>query len=203
MQYTRLLGGALPVVLLSLTACAGTVDRRVDPESPDAVGGANLRSYDIEQVADQMARSLIASGELRSPDPASRISLYVLPLVNESSDTINTSLLSTTVRTQLVKAMGRRVKVLDRSAEQLAATRRERLAKREGAVSSDPDRLGQVAGADYVLKGRIQDRQLQGRDLRSAYYVVTFELSDLETTELIWVDDYRVKFESNKSVISR
>jgi PBP1b-binding outer membrane lipoprotein LpoB len=43
----------------------------------------------------------------------------------------------------------------------------------------------------------------QSGKLKSAYYLVTFELTDLETGRLVWTGDYEAKFESEKSVISR
>ncbi len=70
-------------------------------------------------------------------------------------------------------------------------------------MTSNESRRGGVAGADYVLSGAIRDRVKQGADIKSVYYQITFEITDLETTELVWTHDYEVKFESEKSVISR
>ena len=206
MSYNRLRQGAWRPVSLAvfavLAGCVGTIDRRTAPDAPDAVGGANLRSLDIEVMTNEMARSLASFGILEDT-PNYKSSFYVLPLVNESSDTINTSLLTTELRTQLFKQLGRRVKIVDRSSEAELVVDRERKMKRRGEVTANPDLVGQKAGSDYVLKGKIQDRVLQGNRLRSAYYVVTFELTNLETSELAWTDSYKAKFESEKSVISR
>ena len=76
-------------------------------------------------------------------------------------------------------------------------------AKASGAVTSNPNLAGNLAGSDYALKGTIKDRVLQGRDLKSVYYLVTFELTDLATSELVWTNEYETKFVSEKSVISR
>ena len=49
-------------LLLGLVACGtvacGTVDRRIDPDAPDEVGGAVLDSQDIRTMADTMARDI-------------------------------------------------------------------------------------------------------------------------------------------------
>ncbi|MEC7724560.1 MAG: hypothetical protein VYD05_03520, partial [Planctomycetota bacterium] len=60
-----------------------------------------------------------------------------------------------------------------------------------------------VAGSDYALKGLIKSRDRQSGKLRSSYIVVTLELVDLVTGELMWTDDYQMKTESEKSVINR
>jgi hypothetical protein len=190
-------------LLLLFAACRSTIDTRVDPDAPDMVGGANLRSQDIRTMADQMARDIQASGVLLAAPAGERIAFHITSLANESSDPINTTMVLTKLRTELFRGLGGRVQVLDRSAEGLEEVRAAREAKRAGAVTSKESRRGEVVGSDYVLKGRIQDRVLQSGNLKSAYYLVTFELTDLETTELVWTGDYEAKFASEKSVIAR
>ena len=70
-----------------------------------------------------------------------------------------------------------------------------------GEVSGTNDRP--VAGSDFVLKGVIASRDRQSGRLKSSYINVTFELTDLVTQELVWTGDYRMKTESEKSVINR
>lgn len=191
-------------VLLSLAVAAcGTVDRRVDPDDPDEVGGAVLQSQDLRAMADQMARDIIASGVLANSTPEQRASFYITELRNDSSDRIDKELVLRMLRTELSRGLGRRVMVLDRSAEAVEEIRRERAAKRSGAVSANPAMRGSLAGGDYVLKGVIGERRQQRDDLRSVYYNVTFELTDLETGELVWTNDYETKFLSERSVITR
>ena len=54
----------LPTLLCLALAACGTVDRRIDPDAPDPVGGANLRSQDIRTMADEMARDIREYGIL-------------------------------------------------------------------------------------------------------------------------------------------
>ncbi len=184
------------------TAC-GTIDRRIDPESPDAVGGATLDSLDILAMSDQMARDIQASGILRSATPENRVTFYITNLRNDSSEPIDNEIILTRMRTRIARSLGRKVRILDRSSESMSEIKEERRAKREGAVTQNPGMEGALAGSDYVLNGTIKDRVKQGRSLKSVYYLVTFQLTDLETSELSWTNDYEVKFESEKSVISR
>jgi len=189
--------------LLLLTACSSTVDKRVDPDAPDEVGGAALQSQDIRTMAHKMADDLRASGILTSVAAGQTVTFHITELKNESSDTINRTIVLTKLRTELMKALGGRITVLDRSAEGLDAVKHEREAKRAGAVTANEGMKGNVLGSDYVLKGLIQDRVQQSGHAKSAYYLVTFELTDLETTRLVWTNDYEAKFLTEKSVITR
>lgn len=193
----------LVTLALAVTTACGTYDRRLDPDAPDPVGGAVLRTQDINAMADQMARSIVEEGVLRSSSADQRISFYITRLRNDSSDVIDTELALYEIRTKLAEHIGRRVKILDRSQEGLEEIRNERAAKRSGAVTSNPDMSGGVAGADYALKGVIKDRVLQSGSLKSVGYYVYFEIVDLETGELVWSRSYQAKFGSEKSVISR
>ena len=89
-----------------------------------------------------------------------------------------------------------------RSAEGAEAVRREREAKRAGAVTSNPDLKADVLGSDFILKGRIQDQVKSDGRYRSRFYVFTFELVDLESGRTAWIDEYTMKSQSEKSVIS-
>ncbi len=189
--------------LFLINACAGTIDRRVDPDSPDAVGGAALQSQDIRTMANKMAASIRESGVLTSTVDGQRTTFHITELANQSSDVINRQIILASLEADLFEALGGKVRVLDRSAEGLEAVKREREAKRAGAVSSNQGRRGEVLGSDYVLKGTIRDRVQQSGKLKSAYYLVTFELTDLETSEKVWIGKYETKFESEKSVITR
>ncbi|GDY02236.1 penicillin-binding protein activator LpoB [Planctomycetota bacterium] len=200
MRTTAILCGLLGLLL---TSCAGTIDRRVDPDAPDAVGGANLQSQDIRTMADQMARDIGSSGLLTSQAAGQTVTFYITSMKNESADVINKSIILMKLRTELFRGLGSKIRVIDRSAEGLDDVRREREAKRSGAVAGNEGKVGAILGADYVLKGVIQDRVQQSGKMKSAYYLVTFELLDLETGELKWTNSYETKFESEKSVITR
>jgi PBP1b-binding outer membrane lipoprotein LpoB len=186
-----------------LAACASTIDRRVDVDAPDEVGGAVLQSQDIRTIADRMARDITASGVLTAAQPGERISFYVINMENESSDVLNKSIMLNKIETELYNSLKGRVQILDRSAVGLDAVRREREAKRSGAVAGKESMKQSVAGSDYALTGVIQDRVQQSGKLKSVYYLVTFRLVNLESDEIVWKGDYDTKFLSEKPVISR
>jgi PBP1b-binding outer membrane lipoprotein LpoB len=189
------------VLGLLLVACAGTRDTRVNPDAPDSVTGTGLQSQDIRTIAQQMASDIKATGVLAPGRDGERASFFIAPLVNESSDTINTALIPTTIRTEVARAFGRTVRIIDRAPEANDLVDAERRMKERGQVSGTNDR--KVAGSDFVLKGRMQSRDRQAGKLKSSFIVVTLEITDLVTSELVWTNDYQMKTESEKSVINR
>ncbi|MCC7062889.1 MAG: hypothetical protein IT456_08810 [Planctomycetes bacterium] len=193
----------LGLVVLFASACKGTIDRRVDPDAPDGVGGAVLQSQDIRTMAQQMARDIGSSGLLTSTANNQTVTFHVVPIENQSSDEINKEMIPAGIVTELLQALGGRIAVLDRSAGGLGAVQQERAAKRSGAVTANEGKRGDVLGSDYVLRGVIRDRIQQSGSLKSAFYQVVFSLTDLETGRTVWQNMYQTKFESEKSVISR
>ena len=189
------------VLGLFFVACAGTRDTRVNPDAPDTVTGTGLQSQDIRTMAVDMAAKIKASGVLAPSRDGERASFFIYELRNDSSDTIDKEIILTKLRTNLFEAFGRQVKIIDRSPQASDLVDAERRMKDRGQVSGTNDR--KVAGSDFVLKGTIKSRDRQAGKLKSSYILVTFELTDLVTQELVWTGDYDMKTESEKSVINR
>jgi penicillin-binding protein activator len=189
------------VLGLLLVACAGTRDTRVNPDAPDSVTGTGLQSQDIRTMAIDIAAKIKASGVLAPTREGERASFFIYELRNDSSDTIDKEIILTKLRTNLFEAFGRQVKIIDRSPQANDLVDAETRMKARGQVSGTNDR--KLAGSDFVLKGTIKSRDRQAGRLKSSYVLVTFELTDLVTSELVWTGDYEMKTESEKSVINR
>jgi len=192
---------AVGLFALLLTACGSTRDTRVDPDAADSVTGTGLQSMDIRTMAQRFSAKLQADGILSPGKEGDRVSFYVTELRNDSSDVIDKELILSNLQTELFRSYGRRVRFLDRSPEASELVDAERRMKERGQVSGANDR--KVAGGDYALKGTIKSRDRQAGRLRSSYIVVTIQLVDLVTQELVFLDNYEMKTESEKSVINR
>lgn len=192
---------AVGLIGLLLSACGSTRDTRVDPDAPDSVTGTGLQSQDIRTMANLMAADIKEYGILAPSRDGERTSFFIYEMRNDSSDVIDKEIILTKLRTNLFKAFRGQVKIIDRAPEANDLVDAERRMKERGQVSGANDK--KVAGSDYVLKGTIKSRDRQAGSLKSAYYLVTFELTDLVTSELAWTGDYEMKTESEKSVINR
>ncbi|MCU0864628.1 MAG: penicillin-binding protein activator LpoB [Planctomycetes bacterium] len=189
------------VLGLLFVACGGVRDTRVNPDAPDTVTGTGLQSQDIRTMAMDMAAKIKADGILAPSRDGERASFFIYELRNDSSDTIDKEIILTKLRTNLFEAFGRQVKIIDRSPQANDLVDAERRMKERGQVSGTNDR--KIAGSDFVLKGTMKSRDRQAGRLKSSYILVTFELTDLVTSELVWTGDYEMKTESEKSVINR
>jgi penicillin-binding protein activator len=189
------------LLTLLVAACAGTRDTRVNPDAPDTVTGTGLQSQDIRTMVDRMAAALKADGILAPSRDGERVSFFITELRNDSSDVIDKQLILRDLRTELFRAFGRSVRILDRSPEANDLVDAERRMKERGEVSGAVTQ--KRGGSDFVLKGVIASRDRQAGKLRSSYINVTFEMTDLVTGELVWTDKYEMKTESEKSVINR
>ena len=192
---------AVGLLGLLLTACGSTRDTRVDPDAADPVTGTGLQSMDIRTMAQRFSASLQSDNILSPGKEGARVSFYVTELRNDSSDVIDKELILSNLQTELFRSYGRRVRFLDRSPEANELVDAERRMKDRGQVSGTNDRP--VAGSDFALKGTIKSRDRQAGRLRSSYIVVTIQLVDLMTGELVFLDNYEMKTESEKSVINR
>ena len=148
-----------------------------------------------------MAADIKEYGILAPSRDGTRASFYIYEMVNDSSDTIDKTLILTKLRTDLFKAFRSQVKIIDRSPSANDLVDAERRMKERGQVSGENNR--KVSGSDFVLKGTMKSRDRVAGSLKSSYILVTFELTDLVTSELVWTDDYEMKTESEKSVINR
>jgi len=186
---------------LLLTACAGTRDTRVSEDAADTVTGSGLQSVDIRTMAQRMAQEIQETGVLAPTRDGTKASFYIYDMQNESSDTINKTIILNKLRTNLFKAFKGKVRILDRAATSNDLIDAERRMKERGEVSGTNDR--KVAGSDFVLTGVIQSRDRQAAALRSSYILVTFRLTDLVSGDIVWLGDYEMKTESEMSVINR
>ena len=193
----------LTIAFLGLSFLAASCARshmRVDPDVYDGVGGGGTESQDVRSMADIMARDLLAEAPIFAGP--GRPTLYVLGLEVHASHPIDKSMVVEMIRTRLGRHGGGRVRVLNRDAGTLQQIQAERKAKREGALkgSSKKDLLG----SDYVLTGTVRTISKRGRSSQSSdYWVYSFVLVDLESSEQVWANEYDFKWAGNKPAIYR
>jgi len=176
---------------------------RVDPDRDDDVGGTGLDSADVRAMADQMARSLLDCQELFAKGPPR---VVVKDVQNNTRFFIDKGLLVRSIRTRVMKSSQGRIRFIAR--EDAEAVIDERDAKRSGAVavSTDPagdPRLGEVSGADYFISGTLEGIAKSSGGEASDYIRASFRVTDAETMELLWEDDYEIKKVGEEGVVYR
>lgn len=188
--------GMIAGTSLLLTAC-GPAPPKVDP-GPSVRDVWGLRPGDIEQCAQAMSRDLIREPLLQRADPPIRIGIAGVenqtnePFIGGSAEMIATriqTIVSRSLRSQT--ASGNTAKFIMLRGPVGDAISAQRAAKRAGEVTHSG--LKEKHGVDYILSGVYQslDKSTAGKRLVDMY--LTFTLTDAETAEIVWTNDYPVK----------
>lgn len=180
------------LVLIGLTGCAShKVVSRIDSnETVDLSGRWNdtdSRLVAQEMVTDCLGRPWLAAG--RPP------TIITGSVRNKSLEHIPTGAFLRDIERELVNSG--RVQVVA-SPEERDEVRAERLDQRANASPETIKKMGQEAGADYMLIGeinQINDRE-GGQEIR--YYQVDLTLVNIETNVKTWLGQKKIKkFVSN------
>lgn len=199
------------VALVALACAANQVDDRAgratiyqDPGSVSRGAGIGIESQDIVGMTDEMMRDMLRSPVLAGRQSAPRVIVDSRYFDNQSSTRINVNTITDRLRVELTRAASGRMAFLAR--HQVGMVETERELKRSGIV--DKGTLGptaKVAGADYRLGGRITsiDTVDTKRGRTSRYHQITFEMIDLETSQIVWSGIYEFRKAARDDIIYR
>ncbi len=194
------------------TACAsqpqpyasGMQTVTLDPSQAGPVQGVGIESQDIVVMADRMMRDMLADPAIAGQPAPPRIILDAEYFHNESAQRINTNIIVDNLRVNLQRAAGGRMRFVSRESFDMVASERDM--KRNGVT--DVGTLTQAKaqlGVDYRLRGRLTStEQIQpSQGLIQRYNQVTFEMVNLETSEIVWTGMYQVARAGADDVIYR
>ena len=189
------------VAMASFAGCAGVPPQAqryvsapaayVDTQVQGPVSGVGVESQDIDAMADKMARDLLATPEIAGRTVAPRIVLDDSDLQNRGSQAFDKGMITDSLRVRLNRAAHGRMIFIDR--EHMGTVQRERDLKRKGVTDVGTTGLTKaVAGADFKLMGSIRTLNLGNNNtgMRQRRTQVTFEMTDLESSALVWSNDY-------------
>ncbi len=174
------------VLGLSVAGCAPKTNR-VGVATDEPFSDTETSSKDLLTVAQSMARSLVRLPQISGAKKPPRIAFA--DVRNETNEIINKNLFIEKMRTLLLKNAAGRMVFLDRELSQQIT--QERQAKRSGRISSSGRKM--VSGADYFLTGKLSSIDKQAGGKRSTYTRYAFRLTDAESSDILWEDDYEVK----------
>ena len=124
--------------------------------------------------------------------------------VNESSQAINKNIITQRLLVNLNRAARSKMQFINR--QNSAMIEQERELKRSGTVDSGTTGLTKAqAGADYRLSGKINS--LDSRNVKTGmvqrYTQISFEMTDLESGEIVWSGIYEFSRAAADDVIYR
>ena len=174
-------------------SCASTGLTRVShtktilPDEDDHLGGTGVESGDIRTVGRKMAESMLETPEIVNAQGVPRIAL--LPVKNSTRFIIDKDIFTKKIRIEFNKNTRGKVRFLAR--DRIEDILKERESKREGLVSASKE--ADLLGVDFYLTGEMTGLSKAAGGSRSDYIMLSFQLIDAETSDIVWEDLYEVK----------
>lgn len=193
---------SLALATLALGACTA-----VKYDDPDKVETINMDfgSTDLQMMADSMVQSLLSSPNLQYIEHSGkgddkRIVLFTGDVNNRTSEHIDTSSITDSIRTALLKSGRFRIAASNQAQDELGT--QVRFQMESGRV--DPNlvrQFGKQIGADAVLYGNLRSiekskpRNLEegARRTDDVYYKLTLEVVNIETSEVVWLEEKEIR----------
>lgn len=171
--------------ILVLSGCAGTA--LYIPPDENALVDTSTTAADLRSMSQNMARSMLKCDRIAKAKTPPRVAF--VEMANRTTDDIDSYNLLSQIRTLLIKYSEGKVVFLDR--EKSDVIQQERKLKREGNVGSSGEKV--FSGADYFLTGRAFSLEKRDRGKKDVYYRFSFRLTDAESGDIIWEDEYEFK----------
>ncbi len=175
------------LALATMMSCSVGKTTRVGVDTDEPFSDVETSSKDLSVVAEKMAKSILQLPQVFNAKTPVRIAFS--DVKNETNEIINKNLFIEKMRTLLLKNGQGRMIFLDR--EISADIQKEREQKRAGEISSQGSKI--KSGADFFLTGKLSSIDKVAGSQRSNYTRYTFRLTDAESTDILWEDDYEVK----------
>jgi hypothetical protein len=182
----------------------GTAPTYQDPSTRGPVSGVGIEAQDIISMTDRMMRDMLASSVLAGAKTPPRVIIDSEYFRNESSSRLNANSITDRLRVALNRAAQGRMVFVGRQFSDMVA--RERELKRAGVVDQGTVPLTKAQqGGDYRLGGRITslDSRSAATGQMSRYNQITFEMVDLETSQIVWSGIYEFLKTAQDDVIYR
>ena len=188
-------------------AALGNACSSVQYDDAKKVETVNIKfgSTDLQSIADAMVQSLLSSPNLQYIDHAGkgddkRIVLFTGNVNNRTSEHIDTSSITDSIRTALLKSARFRLAASNQGQDELGT--QVRFQMESGRVDPNLVRnFGKQIGADAVMYGNLRsieknkDRSVEnaGQKTDDVYYKFTLEVANVETGETIWIDEKELR----------
>lgn len=185
---------AISLVTLAFMSCSSTQHRveRVDVyETIDLSGRWN--DTDSRTVADDMVTQVLEGAwiteHLRNNNGEKPVVIVGL-VYNKTSEHIDANTFIKDVEKAFVNSGKVRLVQAGEKREEL---RKERAAQQDFASLETAKKWGLELGADYMLQGEISSIVDSYNREQVTYYQTSLELANLETNEIVWIGDTKIK----------
>jgi penicillin-binding protein activator len=175
----------LGIVIFGLSACSGTQVKRVDPDKQIDLSGY-WNDVDVKIVCEALIKDCLNSQRVTQAIKAKGSTPIVIVgrFRNESSEQIDTAIISSTMETTIFNTGKLDFVAGGDVRDELRAERQD---QQSNASAATMTRLRNETGADYMLTGAV--RTIVDRDGNKTVrtYYVTAEMTSIETNQRMWM----------------
>ena len=176
---------------VAFSSCRHRVERVDVDEQIDLSGRWN--DTDSRLVAEEMVNQVLDGEWIANHQRAhqGKKPVVIVGLVyNNTTEHIDANTFIKDVEKAFIKSG--RVRLVQ-AGEKREELRKERAAQQDFASSETAKKWGRELGADYMLQGDISSIVDQYKKEKVDYYQTSLELSDLESNEVVWIGDKKLK----------
>lgn len=212
-NFKRTLRTLMLILPLLINACvtgggvknaAGVTPVNVDPSVQGPVNGLGIEGHDVISMTDQMVRDMLSNPVLARREKVPGVIIDAEYFNNDSSQPINKNSITDRLRINLNRAAIGRMKFIGRSYSKMVDLERD--LKRHGVTDIGTTGITKAQkGADFRLGGRISsiDSRSAKTGLQQRYTQITFEMIDLESSEIVWSGIYEFARAAADDVVYR
>ncbi len=184
----------MTLCVLSLVAfsCQNRKVTRVDPNKTIDLSG-RWNDTDSKMTANAMIEQVLTGpwlNNFRQANEGEKPVVIVGMMRNKSHEHINPETFSKDLERSFITSQKVR---LVQSGEKREEVRGERADQQEFSSKSTMKQWGLEVGADYMLQGVINSTVDQYGREKVVEYQIDLELTDMETNEIVWIGDKKIK----------
>jgi len=166
-----------------------TVVKYGDAQSIETVT-ADFGSTDLQSIAETMARSMLQSKTIQNSRSAPTVTLAEIR--NQTTEPINTWMVTEKIRTQLLKSGQVRfaisAKEMQSQVDELKRQNQTGMYRNDGT-----SKTGRMEGAKYRITGTISTIVKQNREMKDVFYNFNLNLVNNETGLIEWAEEKEIR----------
>lgn len=179
------------LLLVFLPSCSRKVTRIDVEETRDLSGRWN--DTDSRLVAEEITDEALMGrwlNDFREDNGGERPTVIVGFVTNKAHEHIDAETFVNDIEKAFIRTQKVRVVQGGKKREELRA---ERADQQDNASQSSMKRWGLEIGADYIMQGSINSIVDAYKRQKVVYYQIDLELTDIETNEIVWIGDKKIK----------
>ena len=178
------------VAVLVLGGCSRSI-KRIDPGTATDLSG-RWNDTDSRVTSEAMIEQMFGNAwAVAFEQKHQKKPVIVVGLINNKShEHINTETFIKDLERAIVKNGSIRLVQAGEKREEL---RRERAGQQEFASAETAKKWGRELGADFMLQGTVNSIIDDYKRDKTVMYQIDLELGNIETTEIVWMGDHKIK----------